>query len=122
MGLRPTLQLLKEYRTWQVKIKLDMSCLECGRDHPAGLVFHHLDPSEKRFEVGHPYRLLKRSPTFSEFSSEVEKCVILCAYCHRLVHASSLELNEEKAKAQKKQIRKGLRKIYKKLFAAANPI
>lgn len=58
-------------------------CSECGYDKCRdALDFHHLDPAEKEFA-------LSAATTLSEqrIKEEVAKGVILCANCHREVHA-----------------------------------
>lgn len=48
----------------------------------ASLDFHHLDSSKKDFGIG---TFLTRS--FENLKEELDKCVLLCANCHREVHA-----------------------------------
>ncbi len=59
-------------------------CFECGRDGPFALFeFHHLDAREKDFGIS-------RSGTVRPWDSvvaELDKCVMLCANCHREAHA-----------------------------------
>lgn len=45
--------------------------------------FHHLDPNQKDFAIGET-RILKKSQ--EEVYAEIDKCVLLCANCHRLRH------------------------------------
>lgn len=42
--------------------------------------FHHPDPLEKDFSIS------DRMTTFEAIRSELEKCTLLCARCHREVH------------------------------------
>lgn len=49
----------------------------------AGLEFHHRDPSQKDFEVN---RNARRS-LVEVLRKELDKCALLCATCHREVHA-----------------------------------
>ncbi len=57
-------------------------CSKCGYDKCVGaLEFHHLDPSEKeahwqKMRLWSKSRLLK----------ELDKCILLCANCHREIH------------------------------------
>ena len=54
-------------------------CRLCGYDRcMAALEFHHLDPSEKSFELS--LRGVTRS--FEELRQEAAKCALLCANCH----------------------------------------
>ncbi len=65
------------------------TCHECGRDGPAALFeFHHLNADKKGFglsESGIPHSWVK-------VVAELEKCVMLCANCHREVHAGAREI------------------------------
>jgi hypothetical protein len=70
-----------------VKLKADCvkhkggKCSLCGYSKClAALEFHHIDRSKKQFGVGG-----KRSTTFENLKEELEKCVLLCANCHREV-------------------------------------
>ena len=56
-------------------------CEHCGYNRYRGaLEFHHKDPAEKD-----PTGLRKRS--LDALKKEVDKCVLLCANCHREEHA-----------------------------------
>lgn len=58
-------------------------CARCGYDKClAALDFHHHDPSAKEFGISH------RGVTYAieRLKKEAEKCILLCANCHREVH------------------------------------
>ena len=59
-------------------------CNLCGYDRCLeALEFHHLDPSQKDFAIsqrGH-------SRSWERVRKELDKCVMLCANCHREIHA-----------------------------------
>jgi hypothetical protein len=61
------------------------SCIRCGyAGHMAALVFHHRDPSTKAFAIsvdGVPR-------AWARLVEEATKCDLLCANCHREVHAA----------------------------------
>ena len=60
------------------------SCIICGYDKcPQAMDFHHLDPSQKDFNLNQ--RELGKA--WDTIRSELDKCVLLCANCHREVHA-----------------------------------
>jgi DNA-binding transcriptional ArsR family regulator len=64
-------------------------CSICGfAGHPAALQFHHRDPKQKDFQLGHP--ALTRS--LERMRAEASKCVLLCANCHSMVEAGVLEV------------------------------
>jgi hypothetical protein len=61
----------------------DRPCAVCGvKYHPCAMDFHHVAEKEKRQNVG-----VMVGPTFTikELIEEIQKCVVLCATCHRLV-------------------------------------
>ena len=73
------------------------SCRTCGRLGPAAIFeFHHLDPAEKSFGItvdGVPRR-------WSTVVAELAKCVMLCANCHREVHAGVREIKDTRGLAE----------------------
>ena len=58
-------------------------CQICGYDKcDRALEFHHLNPANKRFSIAsHIDRKMEM------LYEEVDKCVLLCANCHREYHA-----------------------------------
>ena len=79
---------LKRTRHSTLKIKaieyLGGACADCGGVyHQAAFDFHHLDPSTKEL---HPGQAL--SGKWEWAKAELDKCVLLCANCHRTRHAS----------------------------------
>jgi hypothetical protein len=59
-------------------------CEICGYDRcPEALEFHHLDGGTKEFGVSS--RGYTRS--WAKVKKEFDKCALLCANCHREVHA-----------------------------------
>jgi hypothetical protein len=68
-------------------------CAICGQSFPvAAMDLHHVDPSTKAFNIGRGIKLSGRK----RLQEEIEKCVALCAVCHRLLHAGLVELVAEK--------------------------
>ena len=59
-------------------------CERCGLvDEPCVYDFHHLNPNEKEFSFG------KRNLSFDKIKDELDKCILLCANCHRKEHIST---------------------------------
>jgi hypothetical protein len=59
------------------------SCSICGYSKCAdAMEFHHVDSSEKEFGIGG--KGVSRS--WDRIKVELDKCVLLCANCHREVH------------------------------------
>ena len=64
-------------------------CERCGYDnYLGGLDFHHTDPDKKDFTIGN------RDFKLKDCIEESKKCVLLCANCHRELHAGLWELTE----------------------------
>lgn len=68
------------------------SCTVCGYDRYQGSFdFHHLDPKEKDFAIA----ATKAYAFNDKIKSELDKCVLLCANCHREVHGGIIDLPGE---------------------------
>jgi hypothetical protein len=68
-------------KRWIDVIKMSSGCVQCGyKKHPAALDFNHIDPTTKKFLI--PQRLAATKLT--RLFSEIRKCEILCANCHRI--------------------------------------
>lgn len=60
----------------------DGPCVHCGNHFPpVALDFHHVDPSQKDFSIA---QLWNQSE--ERLRAEAEKCILLCACCHRIHH------------------------------------
>lgn len=66
---------------WLQAVKIRRGCCICGyRTYTGALEFHHIDPDTKERE-------LTQAKTLRTALREVVKCAVLCANCHREVHA-----------------------------------
>lgn len=74
-----------------VRMLKSSGCLCCSENDPVALDFHHLDEKTKDGNVSDLFRYGKK-----KLMREIEKCVILCANCHRKVHAGVISLPERK--------------------------
>lgn len=62
---------------------LGSKCVDCGYVGPsAAYDFHHLDPTQKEFTLSRV-----RGRSLKTLTKELDKCVLLCAICHRLRHS-----------------------------------
>lgn len=70
---------LRRRARW-ARYKVRMGCQECGySEHPSALDFHHTNPDEKEGRISEMLNTASPEKT----REEVEKCVVLCANCHR---------------------------------------
>lgn len=63
--------------------KATLSCTQCGEGHPATLDFHHHTPHPDNIKIN----ALMKASRFAFARKEIaEKCIVLCANCHRKHH------------------------------------
>lgn len=67
--------------------KLEHPCIICSEDEPTVLEFHHIDPSEKDFQIAEGAHR-----NWEKVVGEINKCVVLCSNCHKKVHAGLISL------------------------------
>ncbi|MDO8564827.1 MAG: HNH endonuclease signature motif containing protein, partial [bacterium] len=68
-------------------------CMICGYCKCDGaLELHHVDPKQKSFSVG----AKGYTRSWEKVKEEIDKCVLLCANCHREVSAGITQLPAEK--------------------------
>ena len=66
-------------------------CQICGYDRCIeALEFHHLNGSKKEFGIS--YKGITRS--WEKIKNELDKCILVCANCHREIHAKQQPLWE----------------------------
>ena len=82
------LKVLKKQQERYEKNKLELvrykgdKCAICGYNKCiAALDFHHLNPSNKNFNIGQ-----NRGKSIEILKSEVDKCIMICANCHKELH------------------------------------
>lgn len=64
-------------------------CSICDYDKYIGaLDFHHINPDEKDFSIAE----LKLS-SFEKIKSELDKCILVCANCHREIHGGKTNIS-----------------------------
>ena len=74
-------------RTKLTEYKKKLECAHCGISDHRVLQFHHKDDN-KEFNVSDGAR---RGMAFENIIKEAEKCQVLCANCHSIVHYEERE-------------------------------
>ena len=91
MRVRDSRQRLKaklvEYKGGKCEICGYSKCIDA-------LDFHHLNPEEKQFNLS------SAKVSFEKAKKEVDKCILVCANCHREIHYT---INQEKQQKEKEQ-------------------
>lgn len=59
----------------------------CGEFHPHVFDFHHKDPTEKEFNLSLIMKV--RYKMNDIIKKELDKCNLVCANCHRMIHAEN---------------------------------
>lgn len=68
-------------------------CECCGYDKcVSALEFHHLDSSTKEFGIGQN----GYTRSWDKNKEELDKCILVCANCHREIHCGLVKLQEKK--------------------------
>lgn len=68
-------------------------CQECGyKKYEGALELHHIDKSTKSFGIGEK----GYTRSWEKVKAELDKCVLLCANCHREVESGILQLSVER--------------------------
>ena len=63
-----------------------LECSMCGFDDGACLDFHHCDPTQKETSI-----IRQATKSKEKMIEELNKCVVVCANCHRKAHAYNIE-------------------------------
>lgn len=84
-----SMQKTQETRISKRNLKLQLimqkggCCSKCGyNEFPAALEFHHVNPSQKEFEISK----IKPDTSQEDIANELDKCILLCCRCHRELH------------------------------------
>lgn len=72
---------------WFTEYKKTLACVLCGEKEPACLDFHHLRDKDREVAV-----MVKNGAGKQAILDEISKCIIVCANCHRKIHAGIVDL------------------------------
>lgn len=70
-----------KYKNWYIEYKKQFSCIDCGNNNSIVIEFHHEENNKLHnvsSMVGHNSK--------KDIIAEINKCVPLCANCHRIRH------------------------------------
>lgn len=78
-------ELRRKKKEWLDNLKASLGCGSCKIEKdPVCLEFHHRDPTSKITEIS----LSIARWSLKRIQTEIAKCDLLCANCHRKLHAS----------------------------------
>ena len=82
-------QVSPEKRKQMVDDAKSLPCVICEKTFPPCVMdLHHVDPATKKSGIAE----LQRKASYRILQEEIDKCVPLCANCHRMVHAGIKQL------------------------------
>lgn len=73
-----------QYIEW----KKQQRCSQCDESSYECLDLHHLDPTVKDGNLSR----MTQDATWNRIKQEIEKCVVVCANCHRKIHSGRITL------------------------------
>lgn len=65
-------------------------CKICAEGDTSCLDFHHINPADKDRTISELIQMKNEK----RLMAEIKKCVVLCANCHRKLHAGKIDLNK----------------------------
>lgn len=93
-------RLKKNYainKRWRKDYLLNHPCVVCGNTDIRVLVMHHRNPQEKKIEISASLQGRK----LKIILAEIEKCDVMCANCHAILHYNNLPLGRGNTKGIK---------------------
>lgn len=81
--------LQKERNTLIAEKAKECGCQKCDEKRLYLMEFHHKSPSEKINNIAH----MLKSASEQNLIKEIQKCIVLCANCHREFHFFEKTLN-----------------------------
>lgn len=82
-------ETIQKIISWLDEIK-SVGCSLCDETEICVMDFHHIDPETKVTEVAQ----LVKNCSFKRLVNEINKCVLICANCHRKVHKGLLKVDK----------------------------
>lgn len=76
-------------KRWLDEYKSNLKCKNCGEDYIYCLEFHHKDPNKKEIDIS---QTIRRGWSIKRIKKEIDKCIVLCANCHRKLHGGIIDI------------------------------
>jgi len=77
-------QRKKRIYEWYQSFKGTLKCSCCPESERVCLVFHHMCPKDKKHNIPD---MVANGYSEKAIMKEMDKCLVLCANCHRKLHA-----------------------------------
>ena len=73
----------KKMREWIQNLTSTLKCSKCNENRSYCLDFHHINPKQKKFNIKNS---IGGGYGKKRILEEIDKCIVLCANCHRTLH------------------------------------
>ena len=78
-------------KKWWKEYSKDHFCQVCQESESVCLDYHHIFPEDKFMEIS---KMVNCFFSKEKILEELEKCICICANCHRKVHADIIDLEK----------------------------
>lgn len=87
MALTEAQRIRRQKRIDYMKSKKDVPCADCGVKYPICCMdFHHEEERNQHFKKRVGVITEMKTWSIKRIDEELDKCVVLCANCHRIRH------------------------------------
>lgn len=80
-------EIYEAKRVFTHAIKAERGCRDCGEKDPIVLDFHHIEEKHPALRKKKGARRAFICLGWDALHIEIKKCIVLCANCHRRLHA-----------------------------------
>ena len=84
----PLKERRQRYKAKIDEIKCETGCVVCRENRSACLDFHAPDGHTEKCIS----RMVRAGTSWLKIEAEIKRCVVVCANCHRLIHAGEIKL------------------------------
>lgn len=88
-----TIDRQREFKQRCIDYKGGCCCICKYNKTNSALEFHHKDKSKKDFNISY-YKLVSIKNNFEIVQKELDKCLLVCANCHREIHAGLVDISQ----------------------------
>jgi len=85
-----------------IRYKSKQKCSHCGAKHPAIIDFHHVIRDKDKVAVNY---LVKTKRSYKRIMEEIDKCIPLCANCHRILHWKEKVIQKRRTTIRRRRLK-----------------
>ena len=85
--IQRTLERKRTISEYLQDYKMSHPCVYCGESDPCCIDFHHMESDKKEINLA---MASTKGWGMKRVNREIEKCITVCANCHRKIHSGKL--------------------------------